>query len=381
MCSDGLRLLTVAFAGTDQAGVHRKLAEQSRAMGEHVAALRALVFADSRVAPAPVDPPYVLVDLPGGGFDLPSRSVAFHLIWDAIDGFKPDVVYVRYPFYDGHVLRFVRESPPVIFEIQTKFDLELPAEAAAHERQWAARVLPHAAGLVAVTPEILAYETQRAGWSIPGHVMPNGADPDTIPFTAPQLASDRIDLVCVASFYPWQGLDRVVAGFAAEPDVADVHLHLVGEGESLAPVLTLARELGVAHRVHAHGRQPVWALDPQYARAHIGIGCLAPHRKGLRQLSALKHREYALRGIPMVIGGEDEDFPASLPWVRVVPADESPISPRALRAFALGWTEARRRAQIRTWAEAHLSWTAKMPPLMTFLREAVHRAAVHRAVA
>jgi hypothetical protein len=143
----------------------------------------------------------------------------------------------------------------------------------------------------------------------------------------------------------------------------------------------MARDLGVAHRVHAHGRQPVSALDPHYARAHIGIGCLAPHRKGLQQLSALKHREYALRGIPMVIGGEDEDFPASLPWLRVVPADESPISPRALRAFALGWTEARRRAQIRAWAEAHLSWTAKMPPLMTFLREAADHAAVHRAVA
>lgn len=363
-----LRILTVAFAGTDQAGVHRKLAEQLRAMRALAPNTRALVFADARVAPAPADVPYTLFDVPGGGFDLPSRSIAFHAVWDAVQQHAPDVVYVRYPIYDGHVLRFVRESPPVVFEIQTKFDLELPPEAAEHERRWAARVLPETAGLVAVTPEILEYETARAGWAIPGHVMPNGADPDTIPFTTPQLARDRIDLVCVASFYPWHGIDRLIAGLAAERDVSDVHLHLVGDGVALAGLRALAQDLGVADRVHAHGRQPVTALDPWYARAHVAIGSLAPHRVGLRELAALKHREYALRGLPMMLGGGDADFPAALPWLRTVPADDSPISPRALRAFALGWTDVRRRAQIRTWAESHLAWSAKIPGLLHFLQ-------------
>jgi glycosyltransferase involved in cell wall biosynthesis len=380
-----LRVLTVAFAGTDQAGVHRKLAEQLRAMRAIVPNTRALVFADSRVAPAPSDVPYTLFDVPGGGFDLPSRAIAFHAVWDAVQQHAPDVVYVRYPIYDGHVLRFVRESPPVVFEIQTKFDLELPTDAAEHERRWAARVLPETAGLVAVTPEILDYETARAGWAIPGHVMPNGADPETIPFTPPTLATDRIDLVCVASFYPWHGIDRLIAGLAAERDVNDVHLHLVGDGVALAGLMALATDLGVADRVHAHGRQPVHALDPWYARAHIAIGSLAPHRVGLRELAALKHREYALRGLPMILGGGDADFPTSLPWVRTVPADDSPISPRALRAFALGWTDARRRAQIRTWAASHLAWSAKVPGLVRFLRDIAAaggaRGAGRRAVA
>ena len=378
--SSDFRLLTVAFAGTDQAGVHRKLAEQVRALRTLVPETRALVFADTRVAPAPVDAPYTLIDLPGGGFDLASRAVAFHGIWEAVQQHAPDLVYVRYPIYDGHVLRFVRESPPVVFEIQTKFDLELPPDAAVHERRWAARVLPETAGLVAVTPEILDYERARAGWAIPGHVMPNGADPATIPFTPPALASDRIDLVCVASFYPWHGIDRLIAGLAAEPDVTDVHLHLVGDGVALAGLRALATDLGVADRVHAHGRQPVSALDPWYARAHIAIGSLAPHRVGLRELAALKHREYALRGLPMVLGGGDADFPPSLPWLRVVPADDSPISPRALRAFALGWTDARRRTQIRRWAEGQLAWSAKVPPLVSFLRE-IAAAPSRRAVA
>jgi glycosyltransferase involved in cell wall biosynthesis len=375
------RLLTVAFAGTDQAGVHRKLAEQLQAIRCHVPDTRALVFADSRVAAAPTDTPYQLIDIPGGGFDLASRAIAFHAVWEAVQQHQPDLVYVRYPIYDGHVQRFVRESPPVVFEIQTKFDLELPPESAKHERAWAARVLPETAGLVAVTPEILEYERARAGWAIPGHVMPNGADPATIPFTPPQLAPGRVDLVCVASFYPWHGIDRLIAGFAAEPEVRDVHLHLVGDGVAMAGLQRLAHDLGVADRVHAHGRQPVQALDPWYAKAHVAIGSLAPHRVGLRELAALKHREYALRGLPMVLGGGDADFPASLPWLRVLPADDSPVSPRALRAFALGWTDVRRRGQIRQWAETHLSWSVKVPPLIDFLQTIAAGSSLARAVA
>jgi glycosyltransferase involved in cell wall biosynthesis len=370
-----VKLLTVAFAGTDQAGVHRKLAEQLREIRRQLPETPALVFADARAGAPPADAPYTFVNLRGGGFDRASRAVAFHMIWEAVQQHAPDVLYVRYPIYDGHVLRLVQERTPVVFEIQTKFDLELPPEAAAAERMWAARVLPLTAGLVAVTPEILAYERQRAGWAIPGHVMPNGADPATIPAATPSLATDRVDVLCVASFYPWHGIDRLIAGLAAEPDVTDVHLHLIGDGVALAGLRELAADLGVQDRVHLHGRMPVSELGPWYDRAHLAIGSLAPHRVGLRELAALKHREYALRGLPMVLGGGDADFPAALPWVRCVPADDSPVSPRQLRAFALGWTDARRRVQIRRWAETHLDWSVKIPPLLEFLRGGLRRPA------
>lgn len=369
MSLSDLRLLTIAFAGTDQGGVHRKLAEQLREIRRLVPQTLGLVFADTRVAPAPVKPPYLLIDLPGGGFDPSSRAMAFHNCWEAIEQHKPDVVYMRYPYYDGHVLRFVREAPPVVFEIQTKFDLELPAASAVLERKWAAQVLPEASGLVAVTPEILAYERGRATWNIPGHVMSNGADPDTIPFTAPQLTSDRVDLVCVASFYSWHGVDRIICGMAAEPEVHDVHLHLVGDGPALAQIKALALDLGVSDRVHCAGLIAPGSLTPWYTRAHLAVGVLAPQRKQLTELSALKHREYALRGVPFIAAGNDCDFPSTLPWMRSVPADDSPISPRMLRAFAMSWTHQKRRRQIRAWAEAHVSWSAKIPPMLTFLSE------------
>jgi hypothetical protein len=110
----------------------------------------------------------------------------------------------------------------------------------------------------------------------------------------------------------------------------------------------------------------------------VAIGSLAPHRVGLRELAALKHREYVLRGIPMVLAGGDADFTTALPWFRQFPADDSPISPRVLRALALGWVHEARRRQIRRWAETHVSWDAKIPGLLAFLAGCRERAVPRR---
>lgn len=374
-----MKIVYLAFAGTDQSGVHRKLAEQVHAMRAHGADVHAVVCVDTRHGPAPEHAPYAVLDLAGGGFDATSRALAFEHMRAVIAAQAPDVVYVRYPVYDPHVLKLVQNSPPVVFELQTIYANEVPAAAAAYEAQWATQVLPKTAGLVAVTGEILAAETARAGWAIPGHVMPNGADPATIPFTAPALASDRIDVLCVASFYPWHGVDRLIVGLAAEPDVQDVHVHLVGDGPTIPMLKTLSDEAGVASRVHFHGAVPVRDLDAWYARAHVAVGSLAPHRVGLRELAALKHREYVLRGLPMILAGGDADFPAALPWYRQVVSDDSPVSPRMIRSLANGWTNVARRRQIRQWAESHVSWHAKVPALLAFLHDCAQRDRGQRA--
>jgi glycosyltransferase involved in cell wall biosynthesis len=374
------RLLYVAFAGTDQLGVHRKIAEQCRALRAHGVTVDVMVFADLRVAAPAAELAEMVCDLPGGGFDVASRMAAIAQIRARCDRCAPDVIYMRYPMYDRCIAELVATLPPVVFELQTIIAHEIGADAAREEAFWASTVLGQAAGVVAVTSEILAHEQARAPRALPGLVMPNGAEAASIAFAAPSLAFDRVDALCVASFYHWHGVDRVVVGMAAEPDVTDLHLHLVGDGPLIAPLRTLVREANLESRVHFHGRVPVNALAPWYACAQVAVGSLAPHRVGLRELAALKHREYAFRGLPMVIGGADADLRPTLPWVRAVSADDSPVSPRVLRALALAWRAEVRRRTIRRWAETHLTWDARMPALLPFLATcAAHHAAVVRA--
>ena len=371
-----MRILQLAFAGADQRGVHRKLAEQVTTLRRCGAVVESCVVVDSTVAALAPDAPYALVDVAGGGFTEQSRAQAFAHFRTRVRAFAPDVVYMRYPVYDAHVAAFVHDAPPVVFELQTIYANEVPAAAASAEAHWASRVLPATSGLVAVTAEILEHELERATWAIPGHVMPNGADPRTIPFAAPELSTSRIDVLCVASFYPWHGVDRLIVGLAAEPDVQDVHLQLVGDGPMLPALRELVVEAHLESRVHFHGAMPVAALDEWYTSAHVAIGSLAPHRVGLRELAALKHREYVLRGLPMVFAGGDADFTPPLPWLRIVPADDSPVSPRLLRALAHAWSVDARRRQIRAWGDAHVSWDAKIPGLLNFLATVVSTADV-----
>lgn len=366
-----MRVLYVAFADTDQRGVHRKLAEQITAMRAHGADVSGLVFT-ARGSTALPQAPYEVIEVADGGFGAIGRAEALACCRAAVETMRPDVVYMRYPIYDVHVRQFA-ETVPVVFELQTIFANENTPEAAAVEAVWAAQVLPHAAGLVGVTEEILQYERARTSAEIPGHVMPNGADPASVPVTPLDADGSVINVLCVASFYPWHGIDRVIVGLASEPEITDVHLHLVGDGPTLPSLRTLASEAGVLSRVHLHGAVPVSELDPWYRRAHVALGSLAPHRVGLRELAALKHREYALRALPMVIAGADADFSGALPWLRQLSADDSPISPRLLRALGLAWSNPARRRQIRSWAEAHVSWNAKIPPLLAFLEHCATR--------
>jgi hypothetical protein len=74
-----------------------------------------------------------------------------------------------------------------------------------------------------------------------------------------------------------------------------------------------------------------------------------------------------------VLAGGDADFSPTLPWLRQIAADDSPVSPRMLRALAHGWSAEARRRQIRRWAETNLSWGVKIPKLIEFLRDCAVR--------
>src|SRR5690606_31176242 len=132
------------------------------------------------------------VHVPGGAYTPLTRAAAFHVLWEVAQKVQPDIVYFRYPMYDSHTLRFVREVPGVVFEIQTKADREMSPQAVAHDAAFARQILPLSRGLVAVTDEILDYETARAGVRLPGHVMSNGMNADSVCFTPSEASTDGL---------------------------------------------------------------------------------------------------------------------------------------------------------------------------------------------
>lgn len=366
-----MRILIAAFVNTDHPGVLRKVHEQTVALREHLPNTIGVAIGDnSRQVPVK-DLACAYVHVPGGAYSALSRAACFHVLWEVVQKVQPDIVYFRYPMYDSHVLRLVREVPNVVFEVQTKAESELSAAAAANDNRYAQQVLPRARGIVAVTNEILTYEMQRATVARPGFVMPNGMNGESVTFTPFRPSGEAtFEMVCAAQYAPWHGIDRLLAGMAlADPSTRDgVLLHLAGDGDVVASYQSFVDEFALGAHVRFHGRLTADELTPLFERSHIAIGSLALHRLGLAQLAVLKNREYCLRGIPFVFAGEDMDFPPDLPFVATVPATDEPISLAALREFGAQCSAERDlRMQTRRYGEQQLAWRTKMRGLATFL--------------
>ncbi|MFK5647494.1 hypothetical protein ACI3ET_13325 [Ornithinimicrobium sp. LYQ121] len=165
--------------------------------------------------------------------------------------------------------------------------------------------------LVAVAPEIAAYENARLRTPKPTFLYPNGALVDTEPVDrrggVPEL------LFASGSFRPWHGLDLLLESLASSD--ADFTLHVAGQVDP-------AMSSGWSDpRVVFHGPLSEGALQELSARAWIGISSLALHRYGMAG-SPLKVRGYLAQGLP-VYGGHPDVFPATSQVYRVGEPDVS----------------------------------------------------------
>lgn len=301
------------------------------------------------------------------------RSAHFTIAEQVITQLNPDIIYFRYPFFDAAAFEFSKKFPNIVYETQTIAANEVAPEDAAVERHFGPQILANAAGIVAVTSEILRHDLNRSPKRLPGYVMSNGIDPDSLPLSPASSKTDEINLLCAAQFAPWHGIDRLIEGLSLLPDRRGIRLHLAGEGGELTRYRLLVEKNGLENHVIFHGRVDSAQLEELGKICQVAIGSLALHRLGLTQFCVLKNREYCLRGIPFVYAGEDVDFSPDLPFVRVFPANDEPIDFAKLIDFAL-WVTARPliREEARHYALTHLSWYRKVEGLVKFL-QAVHR--------
>lgn len=219
-----------------------------------------------------------------------------------VRSWRPDVVYLRNDLWAPQVLGLVRCVPTVV-EVNGR---DAVPSRRRRRLRWALRLLGEelllrgAAGIVAVTPA-LAPELRRFGK--PVEVVTNGVDLAGVQ-PAPPSGNPRPRLVFVgAAAQEWQGVDKLLrlAELAPEVDV-----DLVGVD---APALG-----AVPANVAVHGWLDRGDYASLLARADVGVGPLALHRKRLDEAAALKVREYLGHGLPVVLAGEDGDFAGASPW-------------------------------------------------------------------
>jgi len=202
----------------------------------------------------------------------------------------------------------------------------------------------------------------------------NGIDCSSISIKKPRKCDDDIHFISVANVSFWHGYDRIIRGmyeyYQGNPS-RTVYYHCVGEGEALSVLKQLTNDLGLTRYIVFHGAKTGEELDKIFDESDVAIGSLGNHRKGLNSDSALKNREYCARGIPFVIASSDQDFPESFPYILKIPSDDSLVDINKIIEWYEELTQSHPNysTEMRKYTEEHLSWDAKMRPVIEKIKE------------
>ncbi len=183
------------------------------------------------------------------------------------------------------------------------------------EKYLGSGVIKKTLGVVAVTSEILKHQsarelTSRVKYS---YVYPNG-----VSFKQERLPDSRSnipELIFVASYFSdWHGLDLLIG--EVERSQKDFRLHLVGR-MSGADEIRCKKD----KRIIIHGTLNNDCLNKIVSRSWCGLSSFALSRKGMREGSGIKVREYLSAGVPVYAGHRDVGLPKDFRYFKHGPVD------------------------------------------------------------
>ncbi len=366
------KLLFLGFVNATYPQILHKIFEQYRAMKKIHPQTELLLIGKGDDKHPTADKPYQYLDvrtlLPKPNFletmELSTRLASMH-----INRWQPDYIYLRYPLANRHTVDFVKRHKNIIVEYQSnqieefKSNAFLYKQEIAHGKEFYANIKAIAGG----TRDILTYESELFQTALPGFVFPNGIDVASYPLIEPTGDNETIHVIYLSMFTQlWQGFDRIIDGIANYKDKDKVMIHVIGNVDD--EYFQQIKQRDVARNFRFYGVLHKDEITGVINRCSVGIGALAIHRKGQKEVAALKLREYCARGIPFVFAGNDPDFPRSLPFVHQYPLNDEPLDIAELVKLAenyLGNPEL--KWQIRDYAEQKLDWGVKMKALHEFI--------------
>jgi len=291
----------------------------------------------------------------------------------------PNVIYIRKMNIDHRMLGFLQKlktqkNLKVIIEFPTlPYDQEIKGSIISNIERHFRQDLKQYVDLA------VNYNKYDEVFGIPAICIFNGIDLENIPVSKSKFSGNKLHLLAVASLANWHGYDRLIEGMAEyyRQKKADLQvcLHIVGE-EQIPGVLTSLQDLiqkySLQEMVILHGAKTGTELNELFDQAHIAIGVLGIHRKGLKIASPLKELEYCARGIPFVNAFENTAFDPDFKYKLTLPGDETPIDiEKIISFFNCVNQEKDYKVQIRKYAENHLTWDHCLEPVFNWIKNNV----------
>ena len=318
---------------------------------------------------------------PSGGGELAGLLGFARGIARAVRDFRPDLIHAHSPALDALAAWPVARwfGLPLVYEIRAFWEDAAVGNGTGVEGSWryrATRALEDwavaRADAVAVICDGLRDDLIARG--VPAEkltVSPNGVDLTLFGTPAPRdralataLGLDGAEVVgFIGSFYPYEGLDDLIAAMpalvAARPAAA---LLLVGGGPAEAALRAQAAASPVAERIRFIGRVPHGEVERYYGLVDV----LAYPRKAMRLtelVTPLKPLEAMAQGRLVAasdVGGHRELIREGETGTLFPPDDPAALAQALGRLFAdrSGWDA--RRARARRFVAAERNWSSNI---------------------
>jgi len=195
----------------------------------------------------------------------------------------------------------------------------------------------------------------------------NGIDVESNPYQH-KNPDEYINIIAVSNFSVWNGYDRAIVGlsnYVKETGKHDIKLIMVGDKSAGKSLIDQAERLDVLDDIEFTGSLSGKKLDEAYARADIALAALGNHRRNVFANSSLKVKEYASRGMLMVLsdaeGIEYEIKEKSL----IVKSDESPLDlVNIIKWFESIKDKKNTSLYIHEFAQDNYSWDAQIKKIL-----------------
>ena len=351
-------------------GVVKKIKGQMAAMSTLGAKVEYIARMDNGVYLFAEDKRYKLCDSSGTAF-FDFKEVANGL-YPYIEKKRWDGIYVRYCGTNCYVLkiykRCVQQGIKVILEFPTyPFKKEMTQSIRGTLIYMITRMFN--SKISKYVYKAVAYNNVDTIYGIPTIRISNGIALEGIPVTT-YNHKKNINLIAIGTLEYWQGYDRLLRGLGQYYEKENetrrgigriVKIDIVGDGPETEKYREIVLENSLQPYVRFHGRVGGESLEQIFKNASIGVNSIGCHRKGLRDVSTLKSREFLARGLPVVFSTEDSAITGIEEFAHFVSENDEPIDIEKLIIF---YDELAKNedvsGKIRKYAETSITWKAQM---------------------
>lgn len=220
--------------------------------------------------------------------------------------------------------------------------------------------------LYSYVSKIVTYSQDKTIYGVNCINVSNGIDLEENKLIKKEKNKKYIEFVSVSLCFFWHGIDRFLYSllqYRKNGGEEKIKFHIVGEGIETPKLKKIVEDnIELQDIVVFHGFKSGEELDEIYNNSDIALSSLGEYKRGLEKAAILKVREYCARGIPFILGYQDDSFEKNLPFYYQVPNDESLLDIEKI----IEWYKNLKITpkEIRKYAEENVTWNKQMKKII-----------------